>query len=291
MVSFSRVLGHEEMANPYTDESGVFLNKLGVTDASLLKLVEYEITSTKALEIFDGGAIGRPQSFDLSRLQAIHRYLFQDVYEWAGKIRTLSSKKRASNGMWSAFAEPDEIVRDWEVLARRTNAFAASDLAFEQKREELLDIFIEANRIHPFPEGNGRSLQVFMRELAHTQGVSIDYDKVDKQEWNLACAVSGTHGVLFERMYLIPRQPDREPISKIFAQITSALNPSQSPDENIVEAAEAVQSEQQAMLTGASLQQTYEATLANYVEAKHNQVARLEDRLENLSVPDDDAQQ
>ena len=174
------------MANPYTDESGVFLNKLGVTDASLLRLLEYNATSGRATEILAQNALGRPQSFDLSRLQAIHRYLFQDVYEWAGKIRTLSSKKRASNGMWSAFAEPDEIVRDWEVLARRTNAFAASDLAFEQKREELLDIFIEANRIHPFPEGNGRSLQVFMRELAHTQGVSIDYDKVDKQEWNLA---------------------------------------------------------------------------------------------------------
>ena len=55
-----------------------------------------------------------------------------------------------------------------------------------------------------------------------------------------------------------------------------------APDETIVEAAEAVQSEQQAMLTGASLQQTYEATLANYVEAKHNQVARLEGRLKNL---------
>ena len=62
----------------------------------------------------------------------------------------------------------------------------------------------------------------------------------------------------------------------------SVLNPSQSPDENIVEAVEAVQSEQQAMLDGASVAQAYEVTLANYVEAKHNQVARLEDRLENL---------
>ena len=329
------------MANPYADESGVFLNKLGVTDAEQLKSLEYNITRRKSADLLHRNVLGKAQSFDLARLQAIHRYIFQDVYEWAGKIRTLSSKKRAANGMVSAFAEPDEIVRDWEALARKTNAFAAaSDLAFEQKREELLDIFIEANRIHPFPEGNGRSLQVFMRELARAQGVFIDYDKVDKHDWNLACAVSGTHGVLFERMYLIPSPPDREPISKIFAVITNpdrglaerrndqpqqdeprpgipqgnrqaSVLTAAATDENTVEAAlanyieeamhkgeriedrvenlinivadaEAVQSEQRAMLDGASIEQTYEATLANYAEAMHNRVARLEDRLENL---------
>ena len=78
----------------------------------------------------------------------------------------------------------------------------------------------------------------------------------------------------------VARHPVQWAQDAVKAQSRHSLSP--SPDETIVEAAEAVQSEQQAMLDGASLQQTYEATLANYVEAKHNQVARLEGRLKNL---------
>ena len=59
-----------------------------------------------------------------------------------------------------------------------------------------------------------------MWELAREQGVALDYAKVDAQAWNVASAVSGTHGRLFERTYLIKNEPDSEPIRKIFAQIT-----------------------------------------------------------------------
>ena len=60
-----------------------------------------------------------------------------------------------------------------------------------------------------------------MKELAREQGVDLDYTKVDSREWNLASAVSGTHGHLFERAYLIPSPPNPEPIKKIFAEIAS----------------------------------------------------------------------
>jgi cell filamentation protein len=71
-----------------------------------------------------------------------------------------------------------------------------------------VDIFVQANHIHPFPEGNGRSLQVFMKQLAQEQGVKLDYTKTNANEWNRASAVSGTHGRLFEHQYLIPNPPD-----------------------------------------------------------------------------------
>ncbi|MBR4876533.1 MAG: Fic family protein, partial [Rhodocyclaceae bacterium] len=139
------------MANSYTDENGVYRNKLGATDAQQLRHLEYEITSRKSIDILDGNVLGLACSFDLAHLQAIHQYIFQDVYEWAGKIRTKPSSKRAPNGMVTVFAAPDEIVPDWQALARETNAFAAAaGLSFEQKRAALVDIFIEANRIHPF---------------------------------------------------------------------------------------------------------------------------------------------
>ena len=85
-------------------------------------------------------------------------------------------------------------------------------------------IFIEANRIHPFPEGNGRSLQVFMQELAFKQGVKLNYAKVSAREWNAASAVSGTHGRLFEGMHFIPAKPDPEPIRRVFKAIASPVS-------------------------------------------------------------------
>lgn len=209
------------MVNSYTDENGVYRNRFGITDASRLRLVEYRITSTRMLEMCAEYAPDSVRSFDLAHLQAIHQHVFQDVYEWAGKIRTKPSSKRAPNGMVTVFAAPDEIIPGWQALAQKTNAFAAAGgLTFAQKRDELVEIFIEANHIHPFPEGNGRSLQVFMWELAREQGVVLDYAKVDAQAWNVASAVSGTHGRRFERTYLIKNEPDSEPIQKIFAQIT-----------------------------------------------------------------------
>lgn len=210
------------MANPYTNETGVFKNKLGFTDANQLKSIEYEVTSARAEDILTGEISLGVSGYGLERQAAIHKHLFQDVYEWAGKTRTVPSSKRADNGMVSRFAEPDAIAKDWQELEKKTSEFVAGrGLSFEHKRAALCDIFIAANRIHAFPEGNGRCLQVFMKELAREQGVDLDYTKVDSREWNLASAVSATHGYLFERVYLIPSPPNPEPIKKIFAEIVS----------------------------------------------------------------------
>lgn len=96
-------------------------------------------------------------------------------------------------------------------------------MTYEQKHEALVDIFIEANHIHPFPEGNGRSLQVFMKQLAAEQGVELDYRKINSSNWNRSCAISGVYGRLFEYQYLIPSPPDMEPIKKIFMDMASPL--------------------------------------------------------------------
>ena len=188
---------HAPMANAYTDSNGVFKNLLGQTDAQALHVAEYGFTTARSIEILGGHVQLEVSGFGLQRLAAIHRHLFQDVYEWAGKIRTVPSSKRAELGGVTRFAEPDAIVSDWQALELQTQSFAdARQLSFEEKCEALALIFIEANRIHPFPEGNGRSLQVFMQELAFKQGVKLNYAKVSAREWNAASAVSGTDGCL-----------------------------------------------------------------------------------------------
>lgn len=208
------------MANSYTDEHGVYRNKLGITDAALLKQTEYTLTAQRIGELDSGRAVLDVQGFGLDKLQAIHGHLFQDVYEWAGQVRTVNSSKRAENGNVSVFEAPEKITEAWRALAEKTNAFATAEgLDIGQQREQLLGLYVEANRIHPFPEGNGRSTQTFMRELARTQGLDLDFQRVNARDWNLASALSGTHGRLFERTYLIQEPADVEPLRKIFDQV------------------------------------------------------------------------
>ncbi len=212
------------MANPYTDDTGVFKNKLGLKDAGQLKLAEYEATTNRAYELNERSADIQQTGYGLARQQAIHKHLFQDVYEWAGQVRTVPSAKRMDNGHQSRFAEPETIVARWQELEKKTAEFVtAKGLSFEQKRDSLVAVFIEANQIHPFAEGNGRSLQVFMRQLAHEQGVNLDFTKVNPREWNHASAVSGQHGRLFEHVHFIAQAPNAEPIRKIFADIAQPI--------------------------------------------------------------------
>lgn len=214
------------MANSYTDANGVFHNKLGITDAEQLKRIEYGLTAQRSQEILRQNALGSVRGFGLERQQAIHKHLFQDVYEWAGQIRTVPSRKRTENGLQSVFAEPEAIAPGWKALEKKTHAFANGEgLSFEQKHDALAAIFVEANRLHAFPEGNGRSLQVFMKQLAQEQGVELDYAKVNPREWNLASAVSGRHGRLFEYVHLIEQQPNAEPIKAIFANMATPILP------------------------------------------------------------------
>lgn len=208
------------MGNPYEDENGVFRNKLGISNAVDLKAAEYSLTSRRMTELETGRATLNETKFGLPRLQAIHEHLFQDVYAWAGQVRTIPSSKRADNGMVSRFEQPERIASSWEALAVKTNAFAAAPgSSIEQQRDQLMSVYVEANRIHAFPEGNGRSLQTFMRQLAREQRLELDFARTTPREWNQASAVSGVHGRLFEHTHLIQQAPDTEPIRKIFAQV------------------------------------------------------------------------
>lgn len=103
---------NNRMANSYSDANGVFLNKLGITDAAELKRAEYMMTRARAAKILSKQVDLAVQGFGLARQQAIHGYFFQDVYDWAGKTRTVPSSKRMENGMVSVFANPDSFEKN-----------------------------------------------------------------------------------------------------------------------------------------------------------------------------------
>ena len=212
--------------NPYLDENNVPYNKLGITNAFDLKLAEYRIVSNAMNNIADGKTIlsRRPIDYGFEHLKAINKYLFERVYDWAGQPRTIGFAKEMDNGMVSVFARPDTFAEEWWTLEEKISAFATGKgLIFGQKVEALAGIFVDANHIHLFPEGNGRTLQVFMRQLAREQGVELDYSKTNAREWNHASAVSGVHGTPYKDAegYDRLRQPPRNPapITQIFTDM------------------------------------------------------------------------
>lgn len=216
-----------DKVNPYRDENGVPYNKFHLNNQQEVDLIEYAFTSRRMAEMLTEHILDKWQSYDLSHLQAIHQHLFQDMYDWAGKIRTVHLNKYMANGQISVFASPDKIQSGWTKLAQEIAEFRTqTELSFDDKVKKLTEIFIKANHLHPFAEGNGRSLQVFMQQLARTQNVCLDYRDTHAEDWNRACALSGVYGDLIDDEHgrHIIRQPtDREPIKRIFREIAYPL--------------------------------------------------------------------
>ena len=160
-------LGH---VDPLTG-APILRNLVGATTGDELRQREDTFVGVRALTL---RANGIPGSYDLAGLQAIHRHLFQDVYEWAGELRTVGMQKGAS-----AFLAPDEIepvfVRLAEVIAERDNLRDVQDRDFPKA---LAVVYGAVNGVHPFREGNGRTQREFVTALARESGRSLDWTLV-----------------------------------------------------------------------------------------------------------------
>jgi fido (protein-threonine AMPylation protein) len=104
--------------NPYKDFKGVFYNKLNIDNSILLINEEYKLTNFRSKELLDGTVILNIKSYSLERKKAIHYHLFQDVYDWAGQIRTVSSSK-ITQSLMNEFENPNLIIKSWENLEKR----------------------------------------------------------------------------------------------------------------------------------------------------------------------------
>ncbi|MDK4574541.1 Fic family protein [Kingella kingae] len=111
------------MSNPYQNSNGTFENKLGIQKADELKLIEYDLTTQKSNQILNDEVSLGVKGYGLERQQAIHKYLFEDIYEWAGKIRTIPYSKSMGNGLTTIFAQPNMIKTDWKKLEQKTEEF------------------------------------------------------------------------------------------------------------------------------------------------------------------------
>lgn len=128
-------------------------------------------------------------SYDAEHVCAIHRYLFQDVYEWAGEFRTMNMHK---NGAIREFADVNtsEIDRYLAEVKHLVTGTARNRLDRSQFIIAAADVFAHLFQAHPFREGNGRSSKVFMEQVSQRSRFTFDFARVSPEEWNQASEFS-----------------------------------------------------------------------------------------------------
>lgn len=212
----------KNIQNPYIDsETGVFKNKLGVSDESELRKKEYIATSNRARELRENPIQG---SYDLKHLSAIHKHLMQDVYGWAGETRTLNFSKRDSfDQEWSTkFAPVKELVSlSDQIAADLKEKNYLKGLPKDQFVKELTSTYSKINYLHPFPEGNGRATQELISQLAKNAGYEINYKGVGKIIWNHAAARSQNQ---INKETGETRPGDSALMQKVFSEIVSPIS-------------------------------------------------------------------
>lgn len=175
-------------ADPYLDPaSGVLRNRLGITDAAELAQVEATLTASRLIDLERRRLPGR---YDLAHLQAFHRYIFGDLYDWAGELRVVSIAKG------EVFCLPQHL-RSYAagVFGRLAAADWLRGLPRDRFITGLAEFLADVNALHPFREGNGRTQRAFFSQLAHDAGHHIEWIRMDPDE-NIAASLAGHRGEL-----------------------------------------------------------------------------------------------
>jgi cell filamentation protein len=153
--------------------SSVLRNKPGLTDPAQFEAVERALVTQRISEGIPAG------EFDLVHLQAIHHHLFQDVFDWAGAVRTVEIAKGGHQFQFRRFIETG--MRDvHRRLAAGHFLCGLSRPAFAAAAGEIIG---DVNYVHPFREGNGRCQLLYLEQLAERAGHGIDLLKLDPRAW------------------------------------------------------------------------------------------------------------
>lgn len=147
-------------------------NKLNITDSADLAREEERISKKKAVELFECGLLDRLEAGTFASLQAIHKYLFEDIYPFAGKLRTVNLAKGSFR---------------FAPLMYLTAALENIDRMPQTTYDEIIEKYVEMNIAHPFREGNGRSTRLWLDQMLKSElGQVVDWSRVDKEDYLLA---------------------------------------------------------------------------------------------------------
>ncbi len=155
-------------------DSNVLKNKLNIRDSKLLKTAEEEITLIKQMELLKNPIKG---NFSKTHLMNIHKFIFEDIYPFAGKIRREQISKADT-----MFYPPNLIDRELDkVFAKIKEKNMLKETDKEKVFDHLAYVMAELNIIHPFREGNGRSIREFIRLMAKRMGYDLNWGNVEKE--------------------------------------------------------------------------------------------------------------
>ena len=144
-------------------------NKLGLTSSADLAREEERISKKKAVELFETGLLDTLPAGKFVTLQAIHKYLFEDIYDFAGELRTVNMAKGNFRFAPLMYLQP---------------ALENIDKMPQSNFDEIVEKYVEMNIAHPFREGNGRSTRIWLDHILKNEiGKVVDWSKVDKEDY------------------------------------------------------------------------------------------------------------
>lgn len=147
-------------------------NKLGITDSVELAKAEEKISKKRAIELFESGYLDTLEAGSFTSLVEIHKYLFDTIYEFAGKIRTVNIAK--GHFRFAPVMYLEAALQNIEKMPQSTY-------------DEIIKKYVEMNIAHPFREGNGRSTRIWLDLILKKElGQIVDWSLVDKEDYLLA---------------------------------------------------------------------------------------------------------
>lgn len=163
-------------------DSNTLVNKLNIKDNEKLSTIERKLVLLKLYELRQNNRIG---NFDIFHFLSIHQFLFEDIYPFAGKIRSEDIAK--DNFRFAKWEYIEDQLKDL------LNKLANEDLkncSKEELSQKLAYYMAELNVLHPFREGNGRTIREFIRQFAYINGYNLEIKKAIPQEMLFACIES-----------------------------------------------------------------------------------------------------
>ena len=147
-------------------------NKLNITDQAELAREEEKISKIRAKKMFETGYLNTLEAGTFESLKKIHKYLFDEIYEFAGELRKVNIAK--GNFRFIPLAYLEEAIKNIEKMPQSTY-------------EEIIEKYVEMNIAHPFREGNGRSTRIWLDLILKKElNVVVDWSKIDKTDYLLA---------------------------------------------------------------------------------------------------------
>ena len=177
----------------------VLENKLAIDDSTELAREEERISKIRAVELYDSGVLAHLEPGTFASLAAIHRYLFGDIYTFAGEVRTCNIAKGSFR--FAPVMYLDAALRSVDEMPQSTF-------------DEVVEKYVEMNVAHPFREGNGRSMRIWLDQMLKAAiGKVVDWSSVDKDDYLLAMERSPIRSIEIKhvlREALTDRVDDRD---------------------------------------------------------------------------------